>query len=195
MNLHLRALAAKDYRAAILASWRDAGRSNEIRRILNVMYLPNEGVLERLRAADPEFDRRAAAAQIVPVGPAGLAGLVGFARLDIDYGRQMENQERIVEAARRLVEAIGIALGHADRVGKNLKTAADGFADFAASINGRVLPRARVLEKLGVRPQKTRGLPQQVPAYQLVDLSQPTIEGEAEEVAGDAPEPLPADPP
>lgn len=198
MNTHLRALAAKDYSAAVLACWRDTGRSSEIRRILNVMYLPNEGVLERLRAADPEFDRRAAQAQIVPVGPAGLAGLVGFARLDIDYGRQMENQERIVDAARRLVEAVGVALGHADKVGRNLRTAADGFADFAASINKRLLPRAKALEKLGVRPQKTRPLPPQVPAYQLVDLSQPTIEGEAEEVAEDAEatvDPAPADTP
>lgn len=192
MNTHLRALAAKDYSAAVLACWRDTGRSSEIRRILNVMYLPNEGVLERLRAADTAFDQRAAAAQIVPVGPAGLAGLVGFARLDIDYGRQMENQERIVDAARRLVEAVGVALGHADRVGKNLRTAADGFADFASSVNKRLLPRAKALEKLGVRPQKTRPLPPQVPAYQLVDLSQPTIDGEAEEIADLAD--LPADP-
>ena len=48
-------------------------------RILSVMYLPNEGALEKLQRADPDFVAKAAKREIIPVGPAGLAGLIGFA--------------------------------------------------------------------------------------------------------------------
>ncbi|MBM3487487.1 MAG: DNA recombination protein RmuC [Alphaproteobacteria bacterium] len=182
MNGHLRALAAKDYRAAIVASYREAGRSAEIRRILSVMYVPNEGALETLRAVDPEFDRKAAAAAIIPIGPAGLAGLVGFARIDIDYGRQLENQERIVAETRALLDQIGLVLGHAEKLGRNLRLTAEGFVAFAGSVNRRLLPRTRKLEALGVRPAKA--LPTQIAAHQIVEVGT-TIEAEAEDVTGE----------
>src|SRR5260221_5070160 len=79
MNQHLNALAEKDYRSAAIAWIREAGRGEAITRILSVMYLPNEGTLERLHLADPDFVVKAAKHQIIPVGPAGLAGFIGFA--------------------------------------------------------------------------------------------------------------------
>ena len=50
MNQHLKALAEKDYRNAVATDSRNSGRGNEITRILSVMYLPNEGTLEKLQS-------------------------------------------------------------------------------------------------------------------------------------------------
>ena len=183
MNLHLRSLADKDYRSAVLESSRKVGRSGNIRRLLNVMYLPNEGAVEKIRIADAEFPQKAAKSEIILAGPTGLASLVAFARVDIDLGRQAENQERIVEASQSLLESVAVAIGHVEHMGKGLKSAIDGFSKLAGSINTRLLPRARRLVGLGVRPSKKGEMPRNLPAYQvIVAVPGDVIEGEAEEI-------------
>ncbi len=121
MNQHLKALAEKDYRSAIAATWREAGRGGTIARILSVMYLPNEGALEKLHRADPDFTAKAARCEIVPVGPAGLAGLIGFASVEISLIRQIENQQEIVHGTEKLLESLTVALGNAATVGRNVR--------------------------------------------------------------------------
>jgi DNA recombination protein RmuC len=179
MNSHLRALAGKDYRNAIVETYRRTGRQGEIRRVISVMYLPQDSALERLKRADAEFARKASDNQIIPVGPAALACMIGFARVEIDTGRQIENQEKIVVAAQRLLDGITLALDKAEDVGKSIKGAAEHFADFAKSVNTRLLPRARAFPQLGVRPEK-KPLPGNLPAVQVIGLeTHTTIEGEA----------------
>jgi DNA recombination protein RmuC len=182
MNQHLRALAEKDYKGAILAAWRQAGRGDEIARILSVMYLPNEAALEKLNRADPEFLHKARAAQIIPAGPAGLHCAVSLASVEINLLRQMENQERIVETTQALIDGIAVALGHAGAVGKSIKAAAESFESFTSSINRRLLPRARTLAKLGLQPSKP--LPGNLPAYTVMSSESETlIEGDVAEVS------------
>jgi DNA recombination protein RmuC len=182
MNGHLRSLAAKDYRSAIVASYRDAGRSGEIRRILNVMYLPNDAALEKVTHADPEFQQKAARQEIIIAGRTGLAGIIGFARIEIGLGRQAENQERIIENVQDLLERLGTALGHIEAVGKGLKSAAENFVRLTGSVNSRLLPTAQKVMQLGVSPVKNKALPARIRSFHFSD-DHATIEGEGAEVA------------
>jgi DNA recombination protein RmuC len=182
MNQHLKDLAAKDYRAAIQDGYRKAGRSGDIARVISVMYLPNEAAIEKLERADASFVRKAADVQIIPAGPAGLACVIGFASVEISLMRQIENQERIVDGAERLIDTLSVAIEHAAKMGRGIKSAADHFGNFAASLNSRVLPRARELGKLGLRPQKS--IPGNLGTYQVV-VTDTLIEGEAEETIED----------
>src|SRR5258708_8870862 len=151
MNQHLKALAEKDYRSAVAASFREAGRGEAITRILSVMYLPNEGTLERLHLADPDFVVKAAKHQIIPVGPAGLAGFIGFASVEISLIRQIENQQEIVRGTEMLLDNLATALSHAAAVGRGIKGAAEAYDKFSRSVNGRLLARSRTLADLGLR--------------------------------------------
>ncbi|MCB2102502.1 MAG: DNA recombination protein RmuC [Rhodobacterales bacterium] len=181
MNGHLKALAEKSYAAAIREGYHGAGRPNDIRAILSLMYLPNEGALEKLRAADPDFFARAARLGITPVGPAGLEGLLAFAKVRIDMELQAENQERIVEGTAVLLDRIGIVLEYAQRVGRGLKSASDNYVKFAGSVNGRLLPGVQGLVKLGVRPNRHKPLPHAINAFQVTELETvATIDGEVE---------------
>jgi DNA recombination protein RmuC len=184
MNQHLRALAEKDYRSAVAASFREAGRGDEITRILSVMYLPNEGTLERLHLADPDFVVKAAKHQIVPVGPAGLAGFIGFASVEISLIRQIENQQEIVRGTEMLLDNLTTALGYAAAVGRGIKGAAEAYDRFSRSVNGRLLGRSRKLAELGLRPGKP--MPGNLPSYR-VELLDSVIEGESEELSEPAP--------
>lgn len=187
MNQHLRALAEKDYRGAILAACRQSGRGEEVARILSVMYLPNEAALEKLNRADPDFIHKARAAQIIPAGPAGLHCAMSLASVEINLMRQVENQTRIVETTQLLLDGIGVALGHAAAVGRGIKTAAESFAKLTGSVNQRLLPRARNLGKLGIQPNKP--LPANLPAYSVHNHEDQLIDGEAAEIEADLPNP------
>jgi DNA recombination protein RmuC len=183
MKQHLKALGSKDYKGAIVSSYKESGRETEIRRIISVMYLPNEGALEKLKIADPEFERKAAKEQIIIAGPTGLSAIIGFARVEIDLGRQAENQEKIIVSAQQLLDSIATVVGLVDSVGKGLKSANNNFTKLASSINGRLLPRTRNLADLGVSPGRNRQIPGKIPMYQIIDHSQnDVIDAEAEDV-------------
>lgn len=184
MNQHLKDLTDRDYRSAVQTTYRKSGKSSEITRLLTVMYLPNEAALEKLGAADPSFMQKAAQAQIVLAGPAGLASIIGFASVEISLMRQIENQEKIVAGAERLLESLATAVIYAGGVGKGIRNAADAFAKLTSSLNGRVLPRAREMTRLGLRPGKQ--VPGNLPAYQVLDLGAEMIEGEVTDLADEA---------
>jgi DNA recombination protein RmuC len=184
MNQHLKDLAGKDYVNAVEQSWRIGGRAGKPVRTLSVMYLPNDAALEKLLEADPDFSRKAADAQIIPAGPAGLSSFIGFASVEIRLMQQIENQERIVQGMERLLESVAVAVGHAAGVGKGIRSAADAFAKLTGTVNGRLLPRARDLQKLGLRPPKP--IPGNLGAYQVFDRDgDALIDGEAAEVPED----------
>ncbi len=183
MNQHLKALADKNYKAEILASYHEAGRTGEIKRIMSVMYLPNEGAIEKLSKADPDFIRKAARLEMTIAGPSALTSLIGFARVEIDLGRQIENHEHIVQGTRALLDGIGVVIGHTESVGRGIRSAADHYVKLTGSINSRLLPRVQTLLTQGVRPSRHQRMPKRVPAYQVIQLETgELIEGEAEEV-------------
>ena len=183
MNQHLKALSGKDYAGAIQATYRKAGRGERVARASNIMYLPTEAGVERLSRADNHFQKKAVAENIVIAGPTGLMSYIGFARIEIDLGRQAENQEKIVLAARQLIEAVTIVVGHVAGVGKGIKAAADSHAKLVGSVNSRLLPRQRSLANLGVRQAKQKDLPGNLPLIQVFSQEETDfIEGESEDV-------------
>ena len=188
MNGHLKSLAGKDYRSAVLAGWREAGRGGEIARILSIMFLPNEAALEKLNRADPAFFAKARAEQIIPAGPAGLHSAIYLAAAEITKERQVENQQRILEAAQALLDSLTMALGHVSAVGRSVRAAAENFARLTGSVNQRLLPRARRLAALGVKPD--RPLHANLPAITVMSQeADQLIEGEASEIAEERPVP------
>jgi DNA recombination protein RmuC len=180
---HVRALCSKDYRGGIRAAYCEAGRGAEVSRVLCVMYLQSDAALGKLAAADSEFIKTAQREQIVVAGPSALAGVLLYASMDIGLGRQAENQEKIVEETRALLDGVSMALGHAEGVGKALKQAAGAYVKFAGSVNARLLPRARKIGQLGVQPTKSRSLPSRFGSFELVEpTGNAVIEGESEEL-------------
>jgi DNA recombination protein RmuC len=183
MREHLRSLAGREYRNAILADYRRAGKLSEIRRVLNVMYLPNEGAIEKVTDIDPGFTSEAAKRGITVVGPTGLLAIIAFARVEIDLGQQAENQEKIIESTRVLLERTATMIQHAASVGRGLKTASTNYGKWLSSINRSLLPATRNLEKLGVRTDGKK-LPNQLPGFQVIENEvDAMIDGEAEEIA------------
>ena len=188
MNQHLKDLGDRNYRGAVQTAWRDK-RGGELGRVLSIMYLPNEGALEKLDRADPGFFAKARALQIIPAGPAGLHCALSLAATEIIKERQAENQQRIIDAAQSLLDGVAIAVGHAGAVGKALKTAAESFMKFSGSVNGRLLVRARRLAAMGVEP--SRALPPNLGTYVVSSIeAEALIEADSTDIA-EEPRPAP----
>jgi len=173
MNQHLRTLSEKDYRNAVYAACKQAGRGGDDPHIISLMYLPNEAALERLRRADGEFFQRAREAQIIPAGPAGLYSTLLIASTEIRRLRQMQNQQEIVEKTRAVLEGLAVVLSHAARTGAGLKNAVDNFMKLTGSINQRLLPRVRSLARLGIESPKA--LPQSLPSFAVQTAEESTL--------------------
>jgi DNA recombination protein RmuC len=186
MNQHLKSMADKNYKAEILTAYREAGRCGDIKRIMTVMYLPNEGAVDKLLRADGEFVRKATRLEMTIAGPSALTCLIGFARIEIDLAKQGENHERIIQGTQALLDSIGIVIEHTQRVGKGLKSATEGYVKLTSSINSRLLPRVQGLLAHGVRPQRHREIPKNLPSFQMIQLeSGEWIEAEAEDIVKD----------
>jgi DNA recombination protein RmuC len=183
MNEHLKALISRNYSAAIQAAYKESGKGEKLRTVLNVMYLPSDNAVAHIKRADPEFLQKTEKAGIILAGPASLSGLLSLARFNIGMARQAANQDVIVECVQELMDNIVTVLNYAEKMGKGLKSAADNFDQFARSVNRRLLPKVRQLASLGVKPMRTKELPGRISSYE-VRLSDDAlmIEGEAEAV-------------
>jgi len=169
MSQHLKSLASKNYRSAVQADFRAAGKGEEVKQLISIMWLPNDAAVEKVLRADPEFQRKASENGIFVVGPTGLWTAIGVAGSRININKQAENYENIVEMVHTLIERLVIVLGHAGRVGGGLKTAVDSYEKLSRSINSRLLPPMRNLVDLGVEAP-TKGLPKPMPEFEVRDI-------------------------
>ena len=183
MNKHLKALADKDYASAYRAACIAAGKSGEVSHCINIMYLPTEAAVERLMRADPDFPRKAIERNIVVAGPSALMAHIGFARMQIAYGRQADNQQQIVEAAQDLLDAVATTVGYVADVGKGLRSAAKNHERLVKSVNARLLPRQRQLVELGVQDKKKKQLLSRIPSFKYISMEESDIiDAEVEEI-------------
>ncbi|MDA0661935.1 MAG: DNA recombination protein RmuC [Proteobacteria bacterium] len=172
MNQHLRDLAGRQYRAAIQADYKAAGHGREARQLISIMWLPNDGAVEKVQRADPDFQRKASQQNIYVAGPNSLWTAMGVAGLHINLGRQAENRDRIVETVHELIESVTVMLNHVGGVGRGLKSAATAYGKLSGSINSRVLPRARKLIEQGIEAP-SKGMPKALPGFQVVETDAP----------------------
>jgi len=183
MNSHLKSLSDKNYKAEVISSYKDSGRAQGTPQVFSIMYLPNEGAIEKVAIADPQFHNKATKLQITLAGPAALNCLIGMARVQLDVERQSENQERIVEGAQMIVESIGVVIDKTINVGKGLKQATKNYTDLTGSLNSRLLPRVHKMAAYGVQSNRHKQIPGQVPTFSFTEHERgELIEGDAEEI-------------
>lgn len=182
MQDHLKELAKKDYRNAVAAALKSAGEGRALGKMLNVMYLPSDAALEKMRIHDPSFMERAEKADIIPVGGAGLYALLNVAKQEIASAQQQENMQEIMSVTGQLIDAAGTAFGHIDSVGKSIKSTAEHFDKFARSLNRGLLPKLRKSSQMGVSHKKE--VPANVMTYEVIKKDE-VIELDAEEAYGD----------
>jgi len=154
MLTHMKALADKDYKAALMGAKKEVGK----RYISTVMFLPSDQALDTLLQIDSEFMHKAWDNGIFPVGPAGLINILAHARFHIVEMRQAENFNTILEEVGKLLSTVGTLQEHSARLGKSLQGAMQHYDKFAGSFNSSFLQKAKKIEELGVDREKRKAL-------------------------------------
>ena len=180
MNEHLRALSGKQYKEAVADYMRQGEREGTIGHMLNVMYLPGEASIEKLKIADPQFQEKLEKHQLILTGPTGLHSIFSIATMAIAEARQAENEKHIIATVSELMENVISAFNHVGKTGASLTRAMEHFNSFSRSVNARLLPRMHKLRTLGVEPAKNKSIPGRLPTYE-VHRSDETLELTAEE--------------
>lgn len=182
MNRHLKDLLSRDYEAAIRDEYARAGKGSDISMMWNIMYLPSESLIEKLTTADPAFRDKCAKARILLAGPTGLAGYLLMACYNIETARQSENQGRIMQVMREILDQFATSLGHMSQMGRNLRTTANAYEKFTRHANRTLLPKLISLSSLGVKPTKSKEIPAQLPSFEVHGSDELlTIEGDSEQ--------------
>lgn len=188
MHTHLKALANRDYKQAILLNMRKEGRTAQPSRIWNVMYLPSEAALEKIRRTDKSFQEQLRKYDIMAVGPSGLQALFSLAKSYIAEANQKENQQHIIALLSDLLDSTTTTLSHMGKVGNAIKSSAEHFDKFAKSLNRNVLPKMSKLSGLGIEHKKE--LPHAIASYEVrrsddvVEMQLADSEDEAESSDG-----------
>lgn len=174
MRKHLRDLSGKEYLTAVERGIKLQRRSFRPKQIMVLMWVPSEGVLERIGRADSEFFLAASEKNIFVVGPSGLYSAIRIAAVKISEQKQNQNQALIIKETEILLQYITTALDHAASVGRAIRRTKNAYDKLAASVNGRLLPKAQHIVELGVnRPQGSFGksLPSQNSDMDTIELS------------------------
>lgn len=182
MRAHIRQLASKQYVAQLQKHLQQIGRASG--RLVQVMYVPNDEVITRLRKHDPEFGELAIRHEIMLAGPDTLPSLFMLARGVITEARQNENQQKILTLTQDLIADVITALNYAGDMGKAMQRSSSVFEKFIASLNRRALPKMRKLQMMGLSPSGNKDIPPNLGAFKVITDDIPTIEAESEEAPG-----------
>jgi DNA recombination protein RmuC len=181
MRNHLKALAAKDYKQAILNHLKRINPEMQINFISAIIFLPSEMALEKLAEADGEFMEKSWECNIFPAGPIGVMNILANSKFQIAESKRIENHQMIIDEVRKLLSSLSTIYEHIRKVGSGLQSAVTNYDKLAGSFNSNLLPKAKNIEKLGVHLQQNKNLPNHLERYQVISTTNMTlIEGDTE---------------
>ena len=178
MRTHLKALASKDYRQAIVSHL----QNKKVNHISTIMFLPTETILEQLQEIDNQLFNDAWQNNIFPAGPVGLMNILAHSKFQISEERKNENYHAIISEVSSLLYNIANLAGHAKKLGNSIYNSMSYFDKFAASFNSNLISKSKRIEKLGVAVKTNKQMPENLERYQVISGSKlTTIEGEISE--------------
>jgi DNA recombination protein RmuC len=125
-----------------------------------VMFLPIEPLLAAAFERDATMMEFASTMRVVPATPMTLMAVLRA----VSYGWKQQqlaaNAEEIQQLGRELFDRLSTMVEHIDRLGTNIKQAADSYDRFIGSLEQKVLPGARRFKDLGVTSTKEIEVPE-----------------------------------
>jgi len=139
----VRSLASKRY-------WSQFSRSPDF----VVLFVPGDPFLGSALAADAELMEFAMQRNIVLATPSSLMALLRAVAHGWKQAAFSENAERIRETGEELYRRISTFTAHFQRLGKSLNSSVEYFNKTLGSLERQLLPGARRMSELGVRPAR-----------------------------------------
>jgi len=134
---HVRDLSVKAY----WDQFRDQGSPDFV-----AMFVPGDGLLAAALDHAPDLMTEAMDKKVIIVTPTTLFALCKAVAYGWRVEDQMKNANHIADLGRELYARLAVMGGHVGALGKSLGSAVEKYNDFVASLESRVLSKAREFE-------------------------------------------------
>ena len=136
---HVRQLSAKTY-------WAETTGAPKY----TVCFVPSDAALSAAFDADPTLYDFAVQQGVLIAGPTNLMALLWSAHLVLREHERLANVEKILDEASKLPDLIRLVATPIVAMGSSLDKAVGNYNSMVASVEGRLIPAARRMQKLGV---------------------------------------------
>jgi DNA recombination protein RmuC len=157
---HAKGLSEKAY-------WKEFAQSADF----VVMFLPGENFLSAALEHDLELLAWALDQRILLAGPTNLLAIARVVAMVWRQEKMAEEARAIGELGADLYASLATMTEHVGRVGRNLGEASGAYNDFIASLESRVLSKARKFPEMGVEKGK-KPIPELSPVEKTLRLVQ-----------------------
>lgn len=149
---HLESLKKKDYPKFLFEELRSANVADC--KILVVMFLQTEKMLDIVRTIDPEFEQRAMESGVIVASPIGLINFLSQARIVIDRIKQEKNVENLKIEVRRLLDNVALIFKESKELGKSLNKALGAHSKMTKNLNRGVYSTIKNIAELGIEGKR-----------------------------------------
>ena len=150
---HLESLKKKDYSKFLFEELRSKNASDY--KILVVMFLQTEKMLDIVRSLDSDFEQKALEAGVILASPIGMINFLSQARIVIDRIKQEKNIEDLKIEVRRLLDNVTMIFRDSRELGKSLNKALVLHSKMVKGLNRGVYSAMKNIAELGIEGKKS----------------------------------------
>ncbi len=153
MRRHVEGLKKRDY----AKFFNDEMRLNNFSdyKIMNVMFLQTEQMLETVSEIDSQFFQKTMESGIHLATPISLIHLLNNAKFLIDRIKQQENIVELKHEVAKLLDNIFFVTRESKEVGNNLRRGLKAFNDMSKRFNTKIIPAIKNIGELGISSKKS----------------------------------------
>lgn len=149
---HLESLKKKDYPKFLFEELRSKNFADC--KIMVVMFLQTEKMLDIVRTIDSEFEQKALEAGVLIASPIGLINFLSQARFVIDRIKQEKNVENLKIEIRRLLDNVAMIFRESKELGKSLNKALGAHSKMTKNLNRGVYSTIKNIAELGIEGKR-----------------------------------------
>ncbi len=149
---HLESLKKKDYSKFLFEELRSKNAVDY--KIIIIMFLQTERMLEIVRSIDSEFEQKALESSIIVASPIGLINFLSQARIVIDRTKQEKNVEDLKIEVRKLLDNVALIFKDSKELGKSLNKALTVHSKMTKNLNRGVYGAIKNIAELGIAGKK-----------------------------------------
>ena len=116
-----------------------------------VMFVPGDQFIDAALERRPDLVELSARRNVILASPSTLIGLLRAVHVGWREQKLSESARELFELGHELHERVGVAMGHADKLGDLLEQTVKRYNGLVASVETRLIPTLRKFEERGVR--------------------------------------------
>lgn len=153
---HLESLTKKDYSKFLYEDLLNKNFSDH--KIMIVMFLQTEKILETIREIDPHFEEKAMEKGIIVASPIGLINFLSQARIVLDRIKQEKNIEFLKIEVQKLLDNVTTIFKESGDLGKSLNRSLNVHNKMVKTLNKSVYSSMKKISDLGIEGKKSNHL-------------------------------------